>query len=468
MIAVWDDHEFSNDCHGAESTYLDGREPEEDLERRRHADRAFFEYMPIDYGAEPSRALDATAAFPDDFAIHRSFVFGRHVELVMTDLRRYRPDHVVPEDALPGAVFATESELSDLLGALPDDAVPYLDVEGFDGGVYREALRELAEELDFDADKVAGMLSIPWINATLEGAGRSDPPAIDEAVAEGRGYAYYQLLKTSGHGSMGARYLVAEAPFRVLAALRFAESGGDSERLMGIAQRAWFIDTVRGSTRTYKIWGNQFTLMPRAIDLSQITVAPPEFQRRLLLTAEDWDGAPNEREALLGELADVENVVVFSGDIHAFFAGAPHPKDAPEQAVIEFVCGSVSSTTWATGIESVLERDPNIPPGTHLIARSVGTLLVDPELRPNPHLAYADLRKNGCAIVDVDGDNLATTLLGIEPARLREPRSELEAPLESYFETSSFRVPAGSRALERSNAGSWERWDPSAFAWLPV
>jgi alkaline phosphatase D len=466
MIAVWDDHEFSNDCHGAVSTYLDGRESEEDLERRRHADQAFFEYMPIDYGSEPSRALDETAEFPDDFAIHRSFVFGRHVELVMTDLRRYRPDHVVPEDAFPGAVFATDAQLSDLLGELPDDAVPYLDVTSFEGGAYRDALRELSAELDFDADRVTGMLSIPWINATLESAGVSELPAIDEASAEGRGYAYYQLLKTAGHSSFGARYLVAEAPFRALAALRFAESGGDSERLMGVAQRAWFVDTLRASTRTYKIWGNQFTLMPRVIDLSQITIAPPEFQRRLLLSAEDWDGAPNEREALLSELAGVENVVVFSGDIHAFFAGAPHPKDAPDKAVIEFVCGSVSSTTWATGIEAALEQDPNIPPGTALLARSVGTLLVDPELKPNPHLGYADLRRNGCAIVEVDGDNLAATLLSIEPTRLREARNELGEPLDTYFEALSFRVPEGSRALERSKDGSWERWDPSAFAWV--
>jgi alkaline phosphatase D len=466
MIAVWDDHEFSNDSHGAEATYLDGRESELDLERRRNADQAWFEYMPVDFDSGPSRALDPARDFPDDFAIHRSFVFGRHVELVMTDLRRYRPDHVVAEDAFPGAVFADEATLGELLGELPGDAAPYVDVNAFAGGSYRDALRGLAGALDFDPERVAGLVSVPWINQTLAGAGLSEPPPIADDEADGRGYAYHQLLKTSPYGAFGARYLVAEAPFHALAALRFRDSGGASERLMGESQRAWFLDTIRASTRTFKVWGNEFTLLSRAIDLSNVTIAPPEMQQRLLLSAEDWDGAPNERDALLGALAEVENVVVVTGDIHAFFAGRPHPRGAADQSVVEFVCGSVSSTTWARGIEAALELDPSIPPGTALLARAVGDLLVDDEQRPNPHLAHSDLEMNGYAVLDADGERLSTTFFRIEPARLTEPRESLAQPLESYFESLEFRVPSGSRTLERRAGDVWERWDPEAFSWV--
>jgi len=59
--------------------------PPSATERRRAADRAWFSYMPVDYVEGPALPLDETAAFPGDFRIYRSFVFGRHLELVMTD-----------------------------------------------------------------------------------------------------------------------------------------------------------------------------------------------------------------------------------------------------------------------------------------------------------------------------------------------------------------------------------------------
>ena len=65
MIAIWDDHEFSNDCHGATATYFDGREDEPDSERRRAADQAWFEYMPVDFSEPPASALGPERAnFP--------------------------------------------------------------------------------------------------------------------------------------------------------------------------------------------------------------------------------------------------------------------------------------------------------------------------------------------------------------------------------------------------------------------
>ena len=37
MIAVWDDHEFSDDAHGTTATYFDGRSDESDEQRRKDA-----------------------------------------------------------------------------------------------------------------------------------------------------------------------------------------------------------------------------------------------------------------------------------------------------------------------------------------------------------------------------------------------------------------------------------------------
>jgi alkaline phosphatase D len=463
MLAIWDDHEFSNDAYGAHANYSDGREDEEDLERRQNADRAWFEFMPVDYAEAPASALDPSAEFPDDFRIYRSFVFGRQLELVLTDLRRYRPDHLVPENAFPGAVFLPEAEAAELLGEVPDDAVPYLDIDADENAEPRAALIAASGE-DFDPARIAGLLSIPWINGVLAASGA---PGIDADDSDyERGYAYHQLLKTQEFSTAGARYLLSERPFRALAAQKLALSEGASERLMGEAQRGWFIDTLKASTRTWKVWGNEYTLMQRVIDLREVTIAPPEFQARIVLTAEDWDGAPNERDRLLEELREVDNVVVYAGDLHAVFAGTPYAAADEAARVVEFVTGSVSSTTWLPAIERTIESDPSVPPEAALIAQLVGHLLTDNVTRPNPHIGYLDLERNAYAVATTGSDALETTLYLIDDAEIPKKPSELGAPLEALFEAVEFRVPLGGRELERKINDRWRRWDRESMKWV--
>ena len=65
MIAIPDDHEYSDDCWGANATYFDGKSDEHDLKRRANADQAWFEYMPVDYPTDADFVFDPAAAFPD-------------------------------------------------------------------------------------------------------------------------------------------------------------------------------------------------------------------------------------------------------------------------------------------------------------------------------------------------------------------------------------------------------------------
>jgi alkaline phosphatase D len=464
LLAVWDDHEFSNDSYGANATYSSGRENELDLERRLNADRAWFEYMPVDYVEPPARPLDETRTFPDDFSIYRRFVFGRHLELVLTDLRRFRPDHVVPEDGFPGAVFLEESAAEELLGELPDDAVSYLDIDAEEHAELRDTLRSAAAALAFDPERIAGLLSIPWIDGVLAASG--EPPVDDAGAEYERGYAYHQLLKTDEYSSMGSRYLVSERPFRALALQKFVASDGASESLMGPSQRAWFIETLKASDRTWKVWGNEYTLMQRVIDLRGVTIAPEQFQVRIVLTAEDWDGAPNERDRLLDELRDVQNLVVFTGDLHAVFAGTPYPAGDEAARVVEFVTGSVSSTTWLRAITRTIESDPTIPPEAALIAQLVGSLLVDTEKRPNPHIGYLDLERNAYAVVSAGPEALESTLYLIEDGEIPKPPGALAKPLAELFRAEEFRVPVGERELERKILDRFRRWDRETMKWV--
>jgi len=468
MIAIQDDHEFSDDCHGDVSTYQDGRGDETATARRLAADQAWFEYMPVDLSQAPTQDWDESRAFPDELRYYRNFVFGQHVELVMTDLRRYRPDHLVPEDAFPGAVFLEQPGLLEISeGELPDDAIAYVEIESFEGGSYQRALAEGAERLGFRASSVRGPISVPFINDALRTLALASPAAIALDTSElSRGYAYHQLLKSEEFSRIGSRYVVALSAFNALAKARFRESGGASEQLMGAAQRAWFLKTMKASTRTFKIWGNEICLMPRHIDLSAVTLAPPELRQKLTISADDWDGFPNERAALLSELAKLQNVVIVSGDLHCFFAGTPYANDDPSQRVVEFVTGSVSSTTWLDGLSALAASDASLPPETKLIAASIPALLVAPDTRPNPHLAWQNLADNGFAVFEANAERLSARLLSIATSHVATAPAQLGLALDSLFQEQQFEVVSGSADLLRHSDDGRQRWDIETMAWV--
>jgi alkaline phosphatase D len=468
VIAIWDDHEFSDDCHGDVATYSDGQRDEASPERRAAADRAWSEYMPVDWVTAPVSRYDAKADFPENLVIYRSFVFGRHLELLLTDLRRFRPDHLIPEDAPPGAVFLTQAELIDGAGDLPEDVVPYVDIEALAGGAYRDLLLEHAEGLAVDAGTLRGNVSAVWINGALEqlGAQATLPPiAVDDPELE-RGYAYHCLLKNSRYSRVGSRYVVAVRPFEALAAKRWRESDGQSERLMGDDQREWFLETLRESTRTFKIWGSEIALQSRHIDLTGFAQAPAELQRRIAISAEDWDGFPNERRALLTELSRAGNVVILSGDLHCFFAGTPFVEGDEETRVIELTTGSVSSTTWLDGIEGSLDQDGSIPMEVQALVQNVDALLADPLHRPNPHLAYRKLDRNGYSLVEVSEEAVAMTIHSIATKHVATAPRDLSAGLDELFETERFRTRAGSAELEWESDGEFLTWSREKMAFL--
>ncbi len=116
FITIWDDHEFANDCFGANAPDSDGKRPEEESQqpdppppdddkvipnpddpRRSASHRAWTEYMPV--GINPLSVSPDSGRVryePDvedpveEIEIYRSFAFGTLMELVVTDERLYR------------------------------------------------------------------------------------------------------------------------------------------------------------------------------------------------------------------------------------------------------------------------------------------------------------------------------------------------------------------------------------------
>ena len=99
FVMIWDDHEFANDSWQDHATDFDEAQGDEKSpDRRKVATQAWFEYQPADVPYTPE------SAFPNDITIYRSLRFGKHVQVVLTDQRYYRDDHIIPEGPIDADV----------------------------------------------------------------------------------------------------------------------------------------------------------------------------------------------------------------------------------------------------------------------------------------------------------------------------------------------------------------------------
>ncbi|MDR5882348.1 alkaline phosphatase D family protein [Caballeronia sp. LZ032] len=112
VIAIWDDHEFSDDCWQDHQTYTNANLQQ--TARRRNANQAWAEYLPVDWG---DVSFDLNNPAYDNIRIYRDFHFGSLIHLVMTDERLYRDDHVVPEAAIAQALGHDPVNGNDLVGS---------------------------------------------------------------------------------------------------------------------------------------------------------------------------------------------------------------------------------------------------------------------------------------------------------------------------------------------------------------
>lgn len=461
MIAVWDDHEFSDDCHGATASYFDGEVDELDEDRRKRANQAWFEYMPVDFG-DDGYFYDPTKPYLEDIKIYREFTFGKHLHLVMTDLRSYRSDHLIPEDALPGEVVMGAA---DMPVELADAASPYIeDIAAFMGGTYADALVAGAATLGYDPKKITGALDAGHVNDLLAQLG-NPLPAIDDATLAGlpRGLAYLHLGKVGFYSSFGARYLVVKPVFDALARKRLAEAPASAE-VMGKAQQQWFLDALRGADATWKVWGNEYCLTQLAVDLRALPVEP--FNQLFYLGVDGWDGFNPKRDELIGALAGVENLVAITGDIHAFYAATPSVLADPTKKLIEFVTGAISSTTFRGTMLNLVKSSPSLAnfPGAEELALSIDSLLTG--VTTNPHLGFANSSEHGFVRVEVDAAELRATFSMIAEDESLVDYAGKEDALAGKYKLEKFKVNAGERELYREVGGVFKRWDPAMNAWV--
>lgn len=462
MIATWDDHEYSDDCHGATATYTDGRQNEADEGRRKAANQAWFEYQPVDFEAGDSFVYDPSVAYPKDMTIYRDFEFGKHVHLVMTDLRTYRADHLIPEEAFPGTVFADKETLTAELGAVPALARPYIDVDAPAYAVYKQALTSFAKPAGYDPAKITGKLSVAFVNSLVTqlnmSTGMQIPPisAADAAKLD-RGYSFLDLGKASFNTAIGARYFVVKDVFDVYGKLLYKKTAGASEDVMGKDQEAWFLKTMQGSKATWKVWGNEYCVSQLAVDLTSLPV-PEQFQRQFYVNVDAWDGFRNKRAELLDKLSGIGGVVAVTGDIHACFAGTPAADEAGQKKIVEFVGSSIASGTLRAELKRQAVTDPVLSkiPGAALLIDSMDGLL---RSKVNPLLGFADSGSNGYAVVVASGAEITVAMKLIDAAEV--VTNHAAADLKKLVKEIDLKTVAGGADLYQQEGDTWKKWDPA-------
>lgn len=468
VVAMWDDHEYSNDQWRNNATYFDGRQSEADTPRRQHAEQAYFEYLPIGVGLDTQGVqIDSSILYPNT-RIYRHFQFGSLLDLFLTDYRTYRPDHLIPEDAFPGTVAIDDATCSNLLGEAWPTARgsfdPYVDIDDPSQGGLKAGLVQIVTAAYLQegltgvgararaVSAVTGNLSTTYVNALLVAAGQpaAFPPEAQAALP--RGLSFLLLGKQALFSQFGSRYLVPRTSYQLYAAYRGLLDPA-SQDAYGPAQTADLTGWLTTSLARWKVVGSSVSFTPLGFDFANPPLPlPPEFpaalRTHIQLNAEDWDGFPNGRQAVLDLLA-AHNAVVISGDIHASFITRHNA--AGGRVVPEFTGAAVSSETFREELRSSAEGNPATAglPGLEQLLAATDVLLADALHKTGlGELLGARSDANGYVVMQATAEGLTAEYRHLPRAYVEEDLGTDATRLNSLFSTTQYHVAQGADGVD--------------------
>ncbi|GIX36945.1 MAG: hypothetical protein KatS3mg127_0184 [Silanimonas sp.] len=454
LVAIWDDHEFSDDCWQDVATFHDGRVDERDGERRRNAEQAWHEYLPADLDlARDGRAVDRGALFPQG-QIWRELVFGKRLALMATDFRSARPDHLVPEDAFPGALVYDEPALREALPRIGETFEdwhghlhPYIDLREPAYRRQRAAIRRAlirayrdeglaaAEVRRRVARAIAAPMALPVANAILQRHDAAAPFFLKAGPIEARpdlprGLSWAALGKSRLFDAVGSRYFVIAPTYRLLARLRAAETPS----ALGEAQARWLQGALeRHAGADWRIVASSVSFTPLQLDLRRPELAsPPAWAHEVLLNVDHWDAFPVERAAWF-EAFDRHGALLLSGDIHAGFASQHAAR------VVEFTTPAVSSTT----LGSILGRNVDGDAATRAAGRRLVEALDALLIAGYPGLRYAQTRRHGVSLVMLGSEAMEVRFLEFDERLAGECLYERPGAWREQVQERRFRVERG-------------------------
>lgn len=230
----------------------------------------------------------------------------------------------------------------------------------------------------------------------------------DHLTPEGVG-ADLSVGKFIDYTIIGTRYFIRKSGFDT-------KEASAKPTLLGAAQKAWFVDAVKKSTATWKVWGNEVQLYQMVLDLKKLPGVPDEIwpgtgigPYDAYVNGDQWDGYRSERKEILEAFkqANVSNLLVCTGDIHSFYAAELHTdfdavKSAPttKPVGVEYVTAGISSASLRALFEKFI---PPESPFRFIIDAWAGA--ADKVLKDtnSPWLKYADTDAYGFAVMTIDG-----------------------------------------------------------------
>ena len=481
MITTWDDHEFSDDSWQDHATFTDGARAEQDLQRKRDAERAYFDYMPIDHEAafnkngehaQGALSVDESQLYPNT-TIYRDFQFGRHLQLVMSDFRSHRPDHLIPEDAFPATVVMDQQTTASVIAAAQGITDPatiaaaiaplvqarffaYVDIDDPAYHTHKTVLTEVVAGLYADAyrDKLGldeasaqargrekadevmtGKLAVDYLNQIIAAMPDSFKAIynLGAIASDGleRGLAYMAMGKTSLFSELGSRYMVVKDTFDLYAGFKAQSEGAAVQNAYSDAQMSWLGERFATSTATWKLLGSSVSFAPLLFDISgdradtgvpaleaalDSDSIPSLFKQRFYLNVDHWDGFPQAKQSFVDNILSPLGVVTIAGDIHASFV-SEHRVHANGNRSFGFTASSLSSATQGSFIDGSLQSlAASLAPEAAASFKGLnpfwGLLSQTATQRDDVpgNLAHADFWSHGVAIVNVGSGDLKVTL----------------------------------------------------------
>ncbi len=211
--------------------------------------------------------------------------------------------------------------------------------------------------------------------------------------------------------------------------------------MLGTAQLAWLQQGLVRSKASWKLIGNQVQFFPTVLGpgypeaLSAILepVAPALAHEPAAYYVDDWNGYPAERRRIVETMAEVDDVVVLTGDIHMSYA-SEIPRDAGtytatgESVAVELIAPGISSPATQTIIAQF------IPGADTAFNSAVGAN----DAAFNQWVKYREGTRCGYLVVDVNASRVRADWWLIDDAQSRT------SPVRHAHTT---QVQRGSRSL---------------------
>ena len=232
-----------------------------------------------------------------------------------------------------------------------------------------------------------------------------------------------------------------------------------AQTILGAEQKRWFLDRLRSSRATWKIWGNTVGTLDWRADpqnLPRGLTSPWPGAGYAGFGGGDFAGALVERREIYDLIRDhgITGFVTVSGDRHSFWAGlaaSSLPPKSFEPVGVAFGTGSISAPGLVEAYEHRLPKDhPLRPlfvgqgpkdsgprPTVNLLLRhgvrscleyaTSGDIvraraLSNPNL--SPHLAFVDMGGHGYTVVRVTNDNVGAEFVCIPRPLERNERPD--------------------------------------------